>query len=355
LCAANYLEGINANPSPKALPNIQYIAGDSSNFFNDHLIFIATENLLPNVEKRIAREIKQCLDDYSTVSSNKYPWAAPVSPVGYATTSNTLFGRVPDQPTINSTIPVGSSSDPAIVALMDALNNLQTAVNNCQGNDTLQAALTSSGNALLSATSNITNPPFTSTFISKATAAGNAAINNIAGNTSCDYIQNHHINIDNNPVQTNLNSANSALSSITVTVPEDVSMQMTWPATCILAAPIATYWPYWKELVFYRVSNAYRPFGTKICGTSCLSVSGNGNPNQGSGSYRAAVIVAGKNLAQTARVPTSINSYLEGMNSAVAGTTTLETWQLSEQQTKAINDFVVCIDGKGADQNSKCY
>jgi len=357
LCATNYLEGIgaisNANPSLTAAPNTQYVAGDASNTFNDQMIYITADNLLPNVEKRIAREIKQCLDNYAaspsvtipTQANGKYPWAVPVATPGYTGVTGKLFGRVPDQPTTTTT--VGGSTDTVVVALTNALNNLQTAVNNCKVDDTLQPALTTAGNALLTAISNINVPPynssFGSTFVTKANAAGNAATNINA----CNNIESNPVN---NLVQINLNNANSYLPS---SVTEDLSMPTTWPAACILPALPSAYWTDWKEMVFYSVSNAYHPNGVKDCVAGCIAVNGNGNPNQGSGSYRAAVIVAGKNLT-AARTHAILSTYLEGVN-AVPSTTTLETWQLTEQKTKNINDFVVCIDGKGIDQNSKCY
>jgi hypothetical protein len=334
--------------------------GDASNVFNDQMIYITADNLLPNVEKRIAREIKQCLDNYAALpnvtavpaqANGKYPWAVPVSLAGYTGVTGTLFGRVPDTPTINTVTTVGGSTDSVVIALENALNNLQTAVNNCKVDDTLQPALTTAGNALLTATGNINKPPykgssgFGTAFINNATAAGNAATNI----TACN-------NIENNPV-INLvqNFLNNATSNFPSSVPEDLSMPTTWPAACILPALPAAYWSDWKEMVFYNVSDAYRPNGTKVCAGNCLSVSGNGNPNSGSGSYRAAVIVAGKNLTQVPRVPANLPSYLEGLNAAVPGTTNLETWQITEQKAKNINDFVVCVDGKGMDQNSKCY
>lgn len=407
-CATNYLEGTNSNSSLSASPNTQYVTSDAStatagtftagiaymiknvgttNFTligatsntagltfiatgagvgtglatplnNDKLVFVSTDNFIPHVEKRIAREIKQCLDDFAAMPSaispservSKYPWAAPITPLGYTSTPNTLFGRVPDRPSIE--IPIGDSTAPEIVALLNALENLQDAETNCQSNDNLQTQLTAAGNALLSAVSAISSMPnFSNTFINKANLAGNAAKTNISGNTACDYIDNGHG--DSNPVQTNLNLATSNLP-LNVFAPADSSMPISWPITCVLDSPPA-YWSNWKELVFYRVSNAFRPNGTKNCDTSCLSILGNGNSNQGSGNYRASVIIAGKNISQAARNPTNINSYLEGANSTSQSTTNLEVWQLSEQATKGVNDFVVCVDGKGSNQNSKCY
>ncbi len=392
LCATNYLEGQNAFASPAAAPNTQYVVatnlagafvigtaykietlgttdftsiGAASNTVgltftatsvgtgtgtassdtesnNDQVTYITTDNLIPNVEKRIAREVKQCLDDYAAESSSKYPWAAEISPLGYITSNGNRFGRVPDQPTIGE--------DPTVQNLIDALSNLQAAESNCQSNGNLQSALTSAGNSLLVAGNNVTQPPFSTTLIHKIADAGNAAFTNVGSETACQYVDNHH---SNNPVQDNLDQATSLLASEIAI--EDGSMRVNWQASCILSTPVSPYWKNWKQMVFYRVSNKYRPNGSKDCGTppSCLSIGGNGNPNQGSGSYRATVIVAGRNLTQTARTPTNITGYLEGVNAT--GTTAFETWQIAEQTINSNNDFVVCVDGKGRDSNSKCY
>ena len=396
LCATNYLEGQNAFTSPAAAPNTQYVIatnlagafiigtaykietlgttdftsiGAASNTVglaftatgvgvgtgtassdttsnNDQATYITTDNLIPNVEKRIAREVKQCLDDYAAESSSKYPWAVETLYPWFIASSGNKFGRVPDQPTIGE--------DPTVQNLIDALNNLQAAETSCQSsaNSIKQSNLTSAGNALLVAGNNVNQQPFPFSvgLIHDVADAGNAASANVGSQTACQYIEGHN---SNNPVQNNLNNVYSDLATETV---EDGSMRTTWPASCVLSTPAAPYWSSWKQMVFYRVSNKYRPNGSKNCGTppSCLSVRGNGNPNQGSDSYRAVVIVAGKNLTNTARIPTNIAGYLEGLNTT-AGTTEFETWQLAEQKTKSINDFVVCVDGKGKDSNSKCY
>lgn len=418
-CATNYLEGTNSNSSLSASPNTQYVTSDAStatagtftagvaytiknvgstNFTligatsntagltfiatgagvgtglasplnNDKLVFVSTENFIPHVEKRIAREIKQCLDDYAAQPSqtssserlNKYPWAVPISSITYEGSANTLLGRIPDTPTITSTttapLTTSNTSDVRVINLLNALAALDIAVDNCQDSDTsthitaLFVAGTNLENlAKLVRDNQPTTPLIPTTVTSPAITAGDRA----QDSGRCGNIENG----SSTTVQNNLNSAYSVLPSIMVTVaspPEDASMPDTWPASCILSTPAKPYWANWKELVLYRVSNAFRPNGTKVCGTSCLSILGNGNSNQGSGNYRASVIIAGKNISQTARNPTNINSYLEGANSTSQSTTNLEVWQLSEQATKGVNDFVVCVDGKGSNQNSKCY
>lgn len=418
-CATNYLEGRNANSSLAAAPNTQYVSvgagattagtfisgasytitsagstdftligaasntvglaftatgagtgtGTATPLNNEQLIYITTDNLLPNVEKRIAREIKQCLDDYAAQPSltapseriNKYPWAAPISPLGYIGSSGVLFGRIPDAPTIttSSQVPIDASNagDAKIVNMLNAMSALQNAVDACQNtnNSANRNALDNAGNNLeltaqLVKNNQPTSPAITSTITNAAITAGQKA----QSSTRCQKINNG----SSNSVQSNLNTASTGMGALNVTVnsaQEDSSMPTTWPATCVLSSPVAPYWANWKEMVFYRVASGYTPNSARTCGPSCLSVSGNGNSSQGSGSYRAAVIVAGENLTQTARTSTSVVGYLEGANSAVSATTSLETWQATEQKTKNINDLVFCIDGKGSVQNSKCY
>jgi hypothetical protein len=53
----------------------------------------------------------------------------------------------------------------------------------------------------------------------------------------------------------------------------------------------ATWWGYWKELLFYRVAPAYAPGGAGACG-ACLTVNGITN-------VKFAVIVAGRVLTNT--------------------------------------------------------
>lgn len=343
--AANqYLEALSTvSPTAPTAAIVRSASNDCSNVpYNDNLLAITTDQIFQPVEKRIAREVKSCLDNYAATSASKYPWAAPVTDLTYTSTNPTLFGRIPVQPTITTNTPVNSSSDPNVVALLNALSNLQTAETNCQGNDTLQAALTSAGNSLLSAIGNITNPPFTSTFITNATAAGNAAKNNIAGHTSCDYIQNYP---SSNPVQSNLNAANIALSGMIIPSPEDPSMQISWPAGCFAAG---TYWNDWENLVFYQVADAFRPNGTLSCGSTCLSITGSGNNAAGSGSYRAVVIVARKNLLATPRSPTVVAGYLEPINLLTpqgSATYPYNTFRPTDVNFQTVNDLAQCLDG----------
>lgn len=105
---------------------------DPSYNFNDKLLYVTIDDLMPLIEKRIAREVKSCLDDYAAYSSNtnhKYPWAALVSDTtpypNRAGTYNTLFGRVADIP---STSLSGIPLSPTQSALQNQIFTLQTAL-----------------------------------------------------------------------------------------------------------------------------------------------------------------------------------------------------------------------------------
>lgn len=355
--AANqYLEALNSvSPTSPTSAVVRIASNDCNNSpYNDNLLAITTDQIFQPVEKRIAREVKACLDNYAALSSNKYPWAAPVTNLAYPSTQNTLFGRIPVNPTINTTTstPIGSSSDPDVVALLNALSSLQTAAANCAFSDTqpMQTALANAGSALLSAIGNITNPPFSSTFISSATSAANAAL----GSNACNYIENHPLI---NPVLTNLGSANTALAGmvITTTAPEDASMQPVWPPGCFVTGS-GSYWDDWKDLVFYQVADGYRPNGALACGTApnntCLSVTGSGNNAAGSGSYRAVVIVARKNIGTPppSRSPaTNFAAYLENGNLLPQGSSisvpAYNTFRPADSNFQTVNDLVQCLDG----------
>jgi len=88
----NYLEGVNASGGT-AFSNAPV-----SDTFNDRLLVIGSDDLMPAVERRVAREAKVCLDGFSKLptANNRYPWAAPVWDVGsFADFSGNNFGRIP--------------------------------------------------------------------------------------------------------------------------------------------------------------------------------------------------------------------------------------------------------------------
>jgi len=231
--------------------------------------------------------------------------------------------------------------------MLDAIAVLQTAVNNCltASSPANQSALSSAGISLQQAATTVrnnqpTSPAITSSVTSPAITAGQKA----QSSTRCSRINAG----TSTSVQTNLASANTALSSINVTTPEDPSMQIAWPTGCFGAG---TYWDDWKELVLYQVSDNYRPLSAAAsCGATCLSISGSGNPNVGSGGYRASVILAGKRIGSQTRPSVAVSDYLELNNqtgkTATPTNLTFVTYKPSDTANYSnVNDLALCLDG----------
>lgn len=79
---------------------------------NDQLLVITEYHIIPQLEKRVVAEVKNCLVDYAlnnTSGLGRYPWAAPITDLGttYNDSTNTFFGRIPDDLSNTNT----SSSD----------------------------------------------------------------------------------------------------------------------------------------------------------------------------------------------------------------------------------------------------
>lgn len=77
--------------------------GNGNLIVNDQLLIITQDNIMQPAQRRVAAEVKQCLNEYAADPQNngRYPWAArldPTNPVSYNDRSNRLFGRIPDTP-----------------------------------------------------------------------------------------------------------------------------------------------------------------------------------------------------------------------------------------------------------------
>jgi len=118
---ANYLEGTNASglPIPGPPNNFNFEALQPSGTFNDRLLVITSDMLFPEVERRVAREARACLDAFSQqpLANNRYPWAAPLTDlVTFADVPNTHAGRIPR--TLTST---QASLDPSVTWVSPAI------------------------------------------------------------------------------------------------------------------------------------------------------------------------------------------------------------------------------------------
>lgn len=82
--------------------------GNGNVILNDQLLIISQDNVMQAVQKRVAAEVRQCLNEYALPANGgvgRYPWAAkldPAQPPNYGDTSGRRFGRVPDTPFNNT-------------------------------------------------------------------------------------------------------------------------------------------------------------------------------------------------------------------------------------------------------------
>lgn len=64
---------------------------------NDQIISITQDDIMQAVQKRVAGEVRSCLQDYASLNNGRYPWAVPLGDLtNYLDQSDLLFGRIPD-------------------------------------------------------------------------------------------------------------------------------------------------------------------------------------------------------------------------------------------------------------------
>lgn len=326
-CASNYLEDSNANKSTEASPvagvnpNPNYLANLAGSTFNDQLIFITQQQLFSTIEKRIGREAKVCLDGYAAANSNKYPWAVPVSnpTIGELSTGrpDILFGRFA---TLN---PIQVDDMLTKVAL------LQVAINNFAASNTStnHTAMVNAANQAKNSADNVYG------YYDSSVPARDAAkaIADAAKDIS---------DLSISATAANISAAQQALTTTTTNF--NNVLPNPWP-NCTLFT--SAYWNDWKNLVFYQISDGFKPSGIGSCTTgTCLTINS-------SGAFRAVVLVAGSAL--TGQTPRNITAsppttYLEGINphSGTTPSIAFETHNISSSDYSTVNDLVLCVDGK---------
>lgn len=311
---------------------------DDPNYqFNDKIIYVTIDDLMPLIEKRIAREAKGCLDDYASQNGNKYPWAVPISDTtNYLSANLTRFGRFPPRPNV-------FTNSPNATTLLDALTSLQTALSKYIINNTssTRLALKNAGNTLDAAGNN--NAPLNNTIENWAQDTGNMAVN-LAKNPPQNTVSN---------VQNGINNLLNSLATAGL-ISSDTNMSLSWTSNCQLFRTNYMYWSDWNNLLFYQIALGNQPNSTPNCtGTQCLSITAS-SPIIGNGNFRAAVALAGKMRAgqtrTTAAQQQQLSNYLEGLNqigkTSSPSTVTFETYNTSDINYQNItNDLVLCLDG----------
>jgi type II secretory pathway pseudopilin PulG len=288
--------------------------------YNDQVIFITHDNLMQPVEKRIAREVRACLDSYALDSNSKYPWAASTSDTSnYYGVKDRRFGRIA-QTRLNI---LTSTSD--YLNFMSKIDAVQIALNTYISHPIPSnlASLQNVGDTLKDAS----RPSgFPESAYDDAHSAGYRADNLPPPPDSSDL----------NGVQDKLTSSYASLNSNGLL---DGDMQANW--SCPLLATTGNYWDSWRNLIFYQVSSRFDPgSSSSSCDSgTCLTING-------SGSYRA-VVAAGRQAlpAQSPRSPSTTSDYLEGNNqlnkSGSSPTLVFETYRTGEVNFSTVNDLVI--------------
>jgi hypothetical protein len=330
LCAANYLEGSNSALDSKAVRNLDFQALAHDDRFNDQILAITHQELLAFTAQRIGREVKSCLDSYAA-SAGRYPWAAPVTDtLNQRATVSVYYGRIPQQPR-----PLTAEiSDGKVNALLDALATVQSALDRYAASNTSanRNALQTAGSTLVGsalAISASTSPSLPSSVTNNANDVGNAA-QALAQSPPVGTVAN---------VRSLLQACFSGM--LTAGVPLDGGMALGWPASCGHVG--SNYWSHWRNEVFYQVAAGAQPGGSGcIAGSTCLRLNG-------SGSYRAMVLVAGPALAgqaprQAAAFPPA--SWLEGANLHLVPAIDFESHRSTDAASVWVNDLALCLDGR---------
>jgi len=298
---------------------------------NDQILVITQDQLMSGVETRIAREVKNCLDNYAADPSNanhRYPWAALASNTNSWPNRkgdyDVRFGRVPEIPDISTT-----GGSPPTGTLLSLIQAVQTALNNYINNPTSGnlSTLNHQGDHLKDYSGST----------SAAVTAGSTA-DNCSGMSCATTLQ-------------------SQLDTAMGAGPPDSTMPAAWTSACtsfFTSVSPQSYWPDWRDLVFFQVADGYQPGGGTF---TPLHITGSGNTVVDNNTYRAAVIVGRKALTGQVR-PSYSNppdNYLEtlGGNSnshqsaiGVTPSTNFITYKSFDPSYSTVNDLVLCLDGK---------
>jgi type II secretory pathway pseudopilin PulG len=323
---------------------------------NDQFAVITRQDLWHAIEARIAKEVRQCLDDYAATSNGKYPWPAPVSTGLYVGVADTLFGRIPDTPNTN-TATAYTPTDPDEISMIDLLAELQAALNAYSASNTWSTrnTLDNTGGDLKDVADNIldagTYPANVEAVASPAKTAGRYA-ERLANGTCKTWSGGSCVAYYTvSDVQQKIDAANTALAALDSSSTPDAGMQTTWPTGCFDTAT-KPYWSHWKEFVFYQIADGYKPGSSANCTVSgtntCLSLQSSDQAASGSGTHRAAVIIAGRKLTVN-RASTTVSDYLETDNITATGAPTanpFKTYRITDAGYQTNNDRVLCVDGQ---------
>ena len=97
LCATNYLEGTNANLNTTSA-NLNYQSSSTTVPFNDRLLLIKTNDIIPIVETRVVKKLTNLFASYLSANGNKYPYPAnfnACTSTSCPSDTTTCIGKIP--------------------------------------------------------------------------------------------------------------------------------------------------------------------------------------------------------------------------------------------------------------------
>lgn len=334
LCAANYLEGTNDDPSPGAAPNVNYQNANTAALLNDKLITISRDQLLERTEKRVGGEIRNILMAYYA-AWGAFPFPAPfVDP-----SASTFTGQVG---IYEGLLPVGDNFKPTWAAAPSIVFSGSGGSDPCYLDD-------SSGiNDVRWKCDDVTiSTGETVTITGTLNNVGRGLwrphnVNNICEVRARDASDTKRLVtnvLDNVTLSFNLNSTTGSadiiftakgkagygylrrieLRDILDYTTDIKSYDSTSPA-CPQAStsPTIPKWLFngatdgndWHKLAYYAVAEEYAPGGDHTCTpTPCLAVNG----QNGGSDIPAVIVMSGRTLAG-AHPSGSLSDYLEGEN-----------------------------------------
>lgn len=344
---AHYLESV-VTPATNFVLNTRDDHTGGNYTYNDQMIYLDHDSIMHPVEWRIAKEAQHCLDEYAASNPKQnYPWPARISQDDYVSYYNpsgspnfVYFGRIPTRPNV-------FTADSNAQTFIDMLNAVQRALDAYKDEITpaTRSALDIAGDAL-DDYADIVGSPVSSGTADKGEEAGKRA-KKLAKNPPESTINNVQDKINATISRLSTASGGDGLISRASNFPD--SMPTYWPNCPLLADPTnnyqpSSYWKYWKSQLFYQIDFDCRPVFSTNCATSgSLQINGSGN-------YRAVVVLSRKPLSHQTRPPASVTSnYLESSNIQNETDTTPNTfisYNPNDINFSTINDLVLCLDGK---------
>ncbi len=308
---------------------------DSSYQYNDKLIYITIDELMPLIEKRIGNEIKKVLNTYYS-AWGAFPFAAP-----FANPSTSNFTG--QAATYNGLLPVGNIITSVATLSWDTITPPHYYINGVDSGTCYYSSGGASDSRLRCISVNTTIPAGqTITFTGKLNNVGlglwrqhdisninEFRVRNSAGTSVLVTSM-----FDNVTIANSLNTDGSAtitfsargkaggttvqriefrdiLSYTTSTIPSWLFSAVASGVTCVPANDNCNNW---HQVAYYAVSQDYAPGGNHTCTAPCLTVNG-----QGGGSNKQAMVVmtSGALTGQTHPSATLAN-YLELENATPA-------------------------------------